>query len=100
MQNLVEKQEVNKGALQAAIEEADKKVKEDYTEESFESFERVLKSAKEVYADENAAQEEVDNQTALLNVAMANLVANPTEPENPADRATESALEKQKLLDG
>ena len=99
MQNLVEKQKVNKGALQAAIEEADKKVKEDYTEESFESFERVLKSAKEVYADENAAQEEVDNQTALLNAAMANLVAKPTEPENPADKSKlESALEKAEAL--
>ncbi len=99
MQNLVEKQEVNKGALQAAIEEADKKVKEDYTEESFESFERVLKSAKEVYADENAAQEEVDNQTALLNAAMANLVAKPTEPENPADKSKlESSLEKAEAL--
>ena len=95
MQNLVEKQEVNKGALQAAIEEADKKVKEDFTEYCFESFERVLKSANEVYSDENAAQEEVDNQTALLNAAMANLVAKPTEPENPADKSKlESSHEK------
>ena len=99
MQNLVEKQKVNKGALQAAIEEADKKVKEDYTEESFESFERVLKAAKEVYAKEDATQEEVDNQTALLNAAMANLVAKPTEPENPADKSKlESALEKAEAL--
>ena len=44
---------------------------------------------------ENAAQEEVDNQTALLNAAMANLVAKPTEPENPADKSKlESSLEK------
>ena len=99
MQSLVEKPQVSKDALQTAIEEADKKVKEDYTAESFETFERVLKEAKEIYANEDATQEEVDNQTALLNAAMANLVVKPEEPEKPADKSKlESALEKAEAL--
>lgn len=78
-----EEEPVVKDALNAAIDEAEKRVETDYTADSWANFARALENAKIVAADENADQTAVDEATALLNEAMAALVA--AEPEPPAD---------------
>lgn len=82
---------VNKDALNAAIAEAENRVEEDYTAESWAGFARALEAAKAVAADEAATQEMVDEQTALLNAAMAALVP---EVPGPVVEADKTALKK------
>ncbi len=86
----VEPETVNKDALNAAIEEAERKAEADYTAESWEAFARALEAAKGAAADETAAQEAVDDATALLNAAMAALVA--ATPEPPVADVNKDAL--------
>ena len=86
----VDETEVVKDALNAAIEEAEKRVETDYTAESWANFARALENAKIVAADENADQTAVDEATALLNEAMGALVA--AEPPADVDRTALEAL--------
>ncbi len=85
-----EEEPVVKDALNAAIEEAEKRVETDYTAESWANFARALENAKIVAADENADQTAVDEATALLNEAMGALVA--AEPPADVDRTALEAL--------
>lgn len=88
-----EEEPVVKDALNAAIEEAEKRVETDYTAESWANFARALENAKIVAADENADQTAVDEATALLNEAMGALVA--AEPPADVDREALEALIKE-----
>lgn len=71
---LIEKApEVDKTALQAAVDNHSSKKAEDYTEESWAPFEEAMKNAKDVLADENATQDEVDAAKNKLNETAAHL---------------------------
>ncbi|WP_418431225.1 DUF5695 domain-containing protein [Blautia sp.] len=96
MENLEKKDAdvVNKEALKAAIEEAEKKEESKYTKESWEGFARAWKAAKEVFENEAATAEQVEEQTALLNAAMAALVLREKDPEDPEQEADKAALAK------
>lgn len=86
---------VVKDALNAAIEEAEKRVEADYTAESWADFARALENAKTVAADENAEQTAVDEATALLNEAMGALeAAQPTPPEEADKTALQALIEE------
>ncbi len=90
-----EEKPVMKEALNAAIEEAEKRVEADYTADSWAEFARALENAKNVAADENADQTAVDEATALLNEAMGALVAAEPEPPAEADKTALEALIKE-----
>ena len=77
---------VDKTALDAVIREAESRAEKDYTSDSWETFARVLESAKAVQKNESATQEEVDNATALLTEAMDNLEPVKEEPVKEADK--------------
>ncbi len=96
LKNLVRKDavQVKKEALKAAIEEAEKREESKYTKESWEGFARALKAAREVFENESAAAEQVEEQTALLNAAMAALVPREKDPESPDSEADKAALSK------
>ena len=64
----------DKSALEALIEEAEKYEEENYTTDSWQALQDALDAAKEVAADENAMQEEVDEAYNNLKDAIANLV--------------------------
>ena len=87
-----EEEPVVKDALNAAIEEAEKRVEADYTADSWAAFARALENAKTVAADENADQTAVDEAAALLNEAMGALVAAEPEPPVEADKTALEAL--------
>ena len=70
--------EVNKTALKAAIDEAETKKKDDYTEDSWNNFKAALDVAKEVFDNDDATQEEVNAAAAKLNKAIADLQKKPT----------------------
>ncbi|MBS6676676.1 MAG: FIVAR domain-containing protein, partial [Clostridiales bacterium] len=81
---------VEKGALSALIQEAERRNEEDYTAESWSEMIRILEQAKAVAEKEDASQEEVDNMTALLSTALENL-----EPEEkPSESETLAALKE------
>ena len=80
---------VKRGDIQSVKDELDtiNKLKEkDYTSDSWETFARVLESAKAVQKNESATQEEVYNATALLTEAMDNLEPVKEEPVKEADK--------------
>lgn len=78
--------EVTKEALLAQIKEAQELKKEDYTEESWTAFEQVLQDAIVIAEKEDASQEEVDQKTEELKMAMDNLKkAEPKDNEKPED---------------
>ena len=64
---------VDKSALESAINNANKKDKDDYTSSSWKALEKALEAAKAVYADTNATQTEVDTAALALNNAIAGL---------------------------
>lgn len=64
----------DKTALNAAIEEAKKLVKDDYTSESWTAFAEALAAAEKVAADETASESEVSQAVADLAKAKAELV--------------------------
>ena len=66
----------DKTQLQALIEQAGNKNKEEYTEESWTSFETALNEAKSVFANENASQDAVDQARASLSKAIEELKFN------------------------
>lgn len=83
--------EVNRTALEAALEEAEKIDNADgrYTELSFSVLTEAIRNARTAYADLSASQEKIDEQTNALNSAMEELV-----------EAGQSALDKNNLKDG
>ena len=86
MNGLVEKEdpvdpEVDKTQLVVAINQAQAKNEENYTEESWAPFAEALELAIQVRDNEEATQEEVDEALANLTAAMNGLV----EKEEPAD---------------
>lgn len=70
--------EVNKTALKAVIDEAETKKQVDYTEDSWDAFEKALEAAKTVYNDSTATQDAVNAATDALNAAIAKLEKKPT----------------------
>ena len=81
---------VEKGALSALIQEAERRNEEDYTAESWSEMIRILEQAKAVAEKEDASQEEVDNMTALLSTALENLKPE----EKPSESETLAALKE------
>ena len=65
---------VDKSALKALIEEADKKDVSDCTEASVNALNAAKASAQKVLEDENASQDDIDKQYRLLSKAMNALV--------------------------
>lgn len=65
----------NKDLLADLIAQAESLDKADYETESFEAMTAALAAAKEVFADENATQDEVDASAAELKDALDSLVA-------------------------
>ena len=66
----------DKTQLQALIDEAGNKNKDEYTEESWASFEAALNEAKSVFANENASQDVVDKACESLSKAIEDLKFN------------------------
>ena len=66
----------DKVQLQALIEEAGNKNKDEYTEESWASFETALNEAKSVFANENASQDVVDKAFESLSKGIEELKFN------------------------
>ena len=66
----------DKTQLQALIDEAGNKNKDEYTEESWASFETALNEAKSVFANENASQDVVDKAFENLSKAIEELKFN------------------------
>ncbi|MBS6115648.1 LamG-like jellyroll fold domain-containing protein [Thomasclavelia spiroformis] len=66
---------VNKELLEEKIKEVGTLSKKDYTQESWNEVEKALNKAKEVLADTDATQVEVDNALIKLETAVNNLVA-------------------------
>ena len=66
----------DKTQLQALIDEAGNKNKDEYTEESWASFETALNEAKSVFANENASQDVVDKASESLSKAIEELKFN------------------------
>ena len=64
----------DKTALNALIEEAEKYQEDDYTADSWAVFKEALEAAKEVAADENALEADVNEALNNLKDAMTNLV--------------------------
>lgn len=60
----------DKEMLKKAVEEAKKKQKEDYTEESWKTFEEALNKAEDIYGNPNAIQQDVDVALEMLQKAM------------------------------
>lgn len=79
---------VDKTALNEQIEKAEKVNAKDYTEESYKNLAGVLVAAKEVAANENATQDEIDAATENLNVAISALVEKPKDTETPGNAET------------
>ena len=72
---------VNKDALKAAIDDANAKIENDYTAESWSKLAEALVSAQDVYANDDAKQAEVNAATKTLTDAIAALEKpKPTEP--------------------
>ncbi len=66
--------QVDKAALKDAIEIAGLKKEKDYTAESWAEYQKTVQKATEILNKEDATQEEVDEQVALLKEAANNLV--------------------------
>ena len=82
---------VNKDELSAEIDNMSQVVNDNYTTDSWKAFQAALDEAKNVLADENATQEEVDNALAALTAAYANLTKNDNTSTEPAPGTTTGA---------
>ena len=85
--------EVNKEALKAAIEKAEdvlKNLDEDaYTPESVEMLKEVLETAKAVFNNPDAAQDEVDEMVRKITIAIDGMVEKPVDPGQKPDEKPE-----------
>ena len=77
----------DKTQLQALIEQAGNKNKDEYTEESWTSFETALNEAKGVSTNENASQDAVDQAYASLSKAIDELKFNKSQLKVVIDQA-------------
>ena len=76
IKGLAPKKQVDKSQLEALIAEAGNKNKDEYTEESWASFETALNEAKSVFANENASQDAVNQACESLSKAIDELKFN------------------------
>ena len=83
---------VDKGGLQAVIEQAEQLNKEDYTEEAWKAFEESLNKAKAVYDNKDASQKDVNKEITALAEAMAELKKHPAKTEEETDKSALKAL--------
>ena len=86
IKGLIPKKQVDKSELQKWIDEAGNKNKDEYTEESWASFETALNNAKGVFANENASQEEVDDAKGKLEKAVNDLVKATGSEQKPTEK--------------
>ena len=86
IKGLTPKKQVDKSELQKWIDEAGNKNKDEYTEESWASFETALNNAKGVFANENASQEEVDDAKGKLEKAVYDLVKATGSEQKPTEK--------------
>ena len=86
IKGLTPKKQVDKSELQKWIDEAGNKNKDEYTEESWASFETALNNAKGVFANENASQEEVDDAKGKLEKAVNDLVKATGSEQKPTEK--------------
>ena len=85
----------DKTALYEQIAKAEKVNAKDYTEESYKNLTGVLAAAKEVAANENATQDEIDAAAEKLNVAVSALEEKPKDAATPGN--TEKKVKVQKI---
>lgn len=88
-----EEPEVDTGALESLVEEANTYDANDYTDESFEALTTALTGAEVVLGNDEATQDEVDAALETLQNAIEGLEAvdeKPTEPEEPVELDTEA----------
>lgn len=71
---MLEYKQGNKEALQAIVDAAKALVEKEYTAESWDKLQEVIREAEKVLADENAMQSEIDETLNSLNDAIAGLV--------------------------
>ncbi|WP_044297918.1 glycoside hydrolase family 97 N-terminal domain-containing protein, partial [Robinsoniella peoriensis] len=84
------KPEVDKTELNKAISDAEELKEADYTTDSWKALAAAVKAAKEVAANDNATQKEVENAKAAIEAAVDGLVAaGPEEPGMVLDAAWE-----------
>lgn len=96
IQNLAKAPTADKTALQAAINGASEKNREDYTPESWAKLESALNTAKEVNSKTSATQAEADAAASALNTAIQGLVK--AEAPAAADKtALASAIQEASL---
>lgn len=82
-----ENPEVDKSGLQAKVDEYSKVSSEQYTEESWNAFEKVLEDAKAVLKDEKATQDAIDAMLVQLNTVYESLEkAEIPQPQPEADK--------------
>ena len=77
---------IDRSGLSEKISEAEKlSVSENiYTEESMEVLKQAINAAKDIYADPNASQEDIDAQVSALQAAIDSLeIADSVKPETP-----------------
>ena len=77
----------DKTQLQALIEQAGNKNKDEYTEESWASFETALNEAKSVFENENVSQDAVDKACESLSKAIEELKFNKSQLKVVIDQA-------------
>ncbi len=82
---------VDKTALNAAISEAEKVNKADYTDESVKALDEALSAAKALLANENATQDEVDAAAKALTNAISALVKKPVVNKTELEKAIKAA---------
>ena len=83
--------EVDKKALDKAIKDNSGKSKDDYTEDSWNKFDKAMTNAQNVLDDETATQDDVDAAVKALNEATAGLVKKP-EPVKVDKTALDKAI--------
>ena len=71
---------VDKAALQKAVDDAAELAEDGYTADSWKPFAAALKAAREVLADEEATQEQVNDALKALNDARGALAEKPVKP--------------------
>ena len=82
---------IDRSGLSEKISEAEKlSVSENiYTEESMEVLKQAINAAKDIYADPNASQEDIDAQVSALQAAIDSLeIADSVKPETPGEGRT------------
>lgn len=73
---------VNKEALDSLIKECSGLIQDEYTEESWKNFEEIRKEAENLFANENADQQSVNEMTEKLRTAYEGLVRISNSPED------------------